>query len=67
MNDDITSSKAVKTEENLIGLPIDPPRAYSSFVLSTTNDATSRAPVATREVNNILICDICCSTITELT
>lgn len=66
LNDDMTPSEAVKTEENLIDLPIDPPPAYSSSVPSTTNDATSRAPVATREVNNILICDLCCSTITEL-
>jgi hypothetical protein len=66
LNDDITPSEAVKTEESLIGMPIYPPPAYSSSVPSTTNDATKRCPVATREVNNILICDLCCSTITEL-
>jgi hypothetical protein len=66
LNDDITPSEAVKTVENLMGLPIDAPPAYSSSVPSTINDVSSRAPVATREVSNILICDLCCSTITEL-
>ncbi|RYP68615.1 hypothetical protein DL771_006587 [Monosporascus sp. 5C6A] len=66
LNDDITPSEAVEAEENLIDPLIDPPPAYSNSVSSATSDATSRAPVAIREVNNILICDLCCSTITEL-
>jgi hypothetical protein len=66
LNDDIMPSEAAKAEECQIDLPVYPLPADNSSGPLATNGATSGAPVATREVSSILICDICCSTITEL-
>jgi hypothetical protein len=45
LNDDMTYFGALKTGQDSIGLPTDPPPAYSSSVSSTTNIAPSRAHI----------------------
>jgi hypothetical protein len=64
LEDDSTALQVTNTEEEHGDVPVDPPPAYStSAALADTN---SPAVIDTREVNNVLLCDIYCATITDL-
>jgi len=64
LEDNSTALQVTNTKEEHADVPVDPPPAYStSTALANTNGP---AVIDIREVNNVLLCDICCATITDL-